>query len=107
MMVALEGIHDWSMSKDEHRAVTGRCLKRFYEDFDNFDREECDRGIHRGIVIYGMIHAMGIIAAVTALSGVRDGHKDLAVAKTIELFSEVVTNVSNAPQSRRVDRDDR
>jgi hypothetical protein len=103
MMAALDGIHGWAMSDEEHVAVTGRCLKRFYEEFDNFDREECQRGIHRGIVIYGIVHAMGVIAAVTALSGVKDGYKDNAIKKTIELFSEVVTDVANAKTHHRMD----
>jgi hypothetical protein len=103
MAAALDGIHEWSMSKDEHRAVTGRCLKQFYEAFDDFDREECQRGIHRGIVIFGMIHALGVIAAVTALSGIKDGYKDKAIESTINLFSDVVKQVADAKTEQRVD----
>jgi hypothetical protein len=103
IIAALEGIHEWSMSGDTQTAVTGRCLKEFYEPFDNFDRQECDRGIHRGVVIYGMVHAMAIIAATTALSGVKDGYEEHAINNTADLFKRVVTDVLNAKKNRRVD----
>jgi hypothetical protein len=102
-MEVFDGIHAWSMSKDEHKAVTGRCLKQFYEAFDSFDREECNRGIHRGIVIFGIVHAVAIISAITALSGVKKGHRDHAIESVINVFSDVVRQVAGAATNQRVD----
>jgi hypothetical protein len=102
LIEALDGIHEWSMSREEHVAVTGRCLKLFYEQFDEFDKAECARGVHRGLVIYGIIHAMGVIAAVTALSGCKDGYQDGAVTTTVDLFSEVVKSVADAQAKERM-----
>lgn len=105
LLDALDHIHKMSMSKDEHKATTGRCLKLFYEQFDAFDKEECARGVHRGMVIFGMVHAMAVIAAVTALSGVRDGHEREALDNTIKLFDEVVNSVYDAKVNSGMDRE--
>ena len=104
---ALEHIHDWCMSDETEQAVTGRWLKEFYELFDNFEKRECSRGIHRGIVIYGMVHAMGVIAATTALSGALKGQEEHCIDSVAGLFRSVVTDVLDASKNGRVDRDNR
>jgi len=102
----LDKMHEMSMSDDPHEAVTGRCLKEFYEAFDAFDQRECERGVPRAIIIYGMVHTMGIIAATTAISAAKPGCKSYAVQSTIELFTAVVNDIAHAKKNRRVDGGD-
>ena len=102
--------HKMAMNADDPSyAIAGRCLKRFYEAFDDFENEETERGQHHGVVVFGILQAASIIIASTVLSGAKKGCEDNIINASVDVFRTTLMDMAkvNAQVRTRMEGENR